>query len=303
MDTVTDMNKKTIYALGFFDGVHLGHQALLRECCRMAKELGCKTAAITFEQHPQTILGRDCPPLINNLEDRVRLLRYYGMETVQALPVTPEVMSRPWEAFLEDLVSQGAGGFVCGYDFRFGHKGLGTGEKLTAFCRQRGLACAVVPEQTAGGIRVSSTHIRQLLEQGDPETAKVFLGHPHILTGVVKKGKQLGRTLGIPTANLHLSPELAVPAFGVYACRCRIDGKYHLAVTNVGVRPTVSGFGITVEPWILDYTGDLYDRTITLEFHKFLRPEEKFPDLESLRLEIRKNARQTREYFGAMEET
>ena len=217
------MNERTIYALGFFDGVHLGHQALLRECCRMAQAHGCKTAAITFERHPQTLLGGDSPALINGLEDRIRLLKCYGMETIHTLPVTPAVMSRPWEMFLEDLMAQGAAGFVCGYDFRFGHKGRGNSERLLSFCRERGLPCTVVPEQMTGGIRVSSTHIRGLLEQGDPETAMVFLGHPHILTGQVKKGQQLGRTLGFPTANLHLSPELAGPAFGVYACRCRID--------------------------------------------------------------------------------
>ena len=129
------------------------------------------------------------------------------------------------------------------------------------------------------------------------ETAVRFLGHPYVLTGTVVPGKQLGRRLGVPTANLRLPEDAAVPKFGVYACRCRIAGAAYPAVTNVGTRPTVEGNGITVEPWILDYSGDLYGRDITLEFYRFLRSEEKFPDLEALKAQIREDARETREYL------
>jgi len=155
----------------------------------------------------------------------------------------------------------------------------------------------VVPEQTIDGIRVSSTYIRRQIEEGDMATAVRFLGHPHILTGTVVHGKALGRKLGIPTANLLLPEGMAIPRFGVYACRARIDGKVYPAVTNIGTRPTVEGVGVTVEPWILDYSGDLYDREITLEFYFFLRPEMKFPSLEALQAEIRRNAQQTRDFL------
>ena len=130
-------------------------------------------------------------------------------------------------------------------------------------------------------------------------TAVKFLGHPHILTGPVLHGHQLGRRLGIPTANLALPQGLAVPRYGVYACRCLVDGRSYSAVTNVGTRPTVDGRGVTVEPWILDYEGDLYEREITLEFHRFLRPERKFDTLQELKEEILRNARQTRDFFDA----
>ena len=155
----------------------------------------------------------------------------------------------------------------------------------------------MVPEQTVHGIRVSSTHIRALLEQGQMEEANAFLGHPHILTGQVIHGHQLGRTLGIPTANLSLPAGLVVPKFGVYACLVELEGERYPAVTNIGTRPTVHGSGITVEPWILSYQGDLYGREITLEFHKFLRPERKFPTLEALQEEIHHNAEQTIHFF------
>ena len=155
----------------------------------------------------------------------------------------------------------------------------------------------MVPEQTLDGIRISSTYIRELIENGEMSTAVKFLGHPHILTGQVIHGRHLGSTLGIPTANLRLPAELAVPKYGVYMCLCVIDGKEYPAVTNVGVRPTVSGQDVTVEPWILDYEGDLYGREILLEFYAFLRPERKFPDLQALKEELLRNADQTRAYF------
>ena len=287
------MNQKKIFALGFFDGVHLGHQALLRECVALAKEQNCQTAAITFDRHPQSLF-REAPAMISTETDREYLLRHYGMDQVFCYPVTRDVMSMPWETFLRKLMEQGAAGFVCGDDFRFGHKGEGDSEKLKSFCVQRDLPCVIVPEQTVDGIRVSSTYIRNQIRQGDMATAVKFLGHPYILTGTVVPGKQLGRRLGIPTANLHLPEGLTVPKFGVYACRVQVDGTHYPAVTNIGTRPTVEGQGITVEPWILDYSGDLYGREIRLEFHYFLRPEQKFASLEALKQQIHRDAAQTR---------
>ncbi|MBQ7801025.1 MAG: riboflavin biosynthesis protein RibF [Oscillospiraceae bacterium] len=289
---------KRIFALGFFDGVHLGHQELLRQCVRLARELDCQTAAITFDAHPKTLFSADVPPLINTVEDRCLLLRRYGIGTICRYPVVKEVMAMPWRDFLEELMAQGAAGFVCGDDFSFGNRGEGNGEKLQEFCRERDLPCVIVPEQTEDGIRVSSTHIRALIEDGKMETAARFLGHPHLLSGTVIHGHQLGRTLGIPTANLLLPAGVVVPKFGVYACLAEVGGKKYPAVANVGTRPTVSGRGITVEPWILDFEGDLYGRELRLEFYRFLRPEQKFPDLAALQAEIRKNAVETRDYFG-----
>ena len=290
--------KKRIFALGFFDGVHLGHQALLRECVRLAGETGCEAAAITFDRHPQSLFSNTPPLLISTLPTRFRLLMDYGMEHIYEFPVTEETMSTPWRSFLERLMEYGAAGFVCGQDFRFGHKGQGTGEKLLAFCEEHNLPCVIVPEQSLDGIRVSSTYIRRQIEEGDMATAVRFLGHPYVLTGTVVPGKQLGRRLGIPTANLRLPEGVAVPKFGVYACRCRIGEEAYPAVTNVGTRPTVEGQGITVEPWILDYSGDLYGREITLEFFRFLRSEEKFPDLETLKARIHADAEQTRAFLA-----
>lgn len=288
--------KKKIYALGFFDGVHLGHQKLLSQVRQLATEYHCGTAAITFDRHPKSLFLENPPVLISTVPDRKLLLHRYGMEETLVLPVTKEVMSMSWQDFVQMLLDRGAAGFVCGDDFRFGHRGEGNAEILSAFCREQELPCMIVPEQTVEDIRISSTYIRRQIESGDMATAVKFMGHPYTLTGTVVRGQQLGRTLGIPTANLQLPAGLAIPKFGVYACCVIVDGKRYAAVTNIGTRPTVAGEGITVEPWILDFSGDLYGREITLECYRFLRSERKFPSLEALQAEIRRNAEETREY-------
>lgn len=287
-----------IFALGFFDGVHLGHRALLDECVRLANRLAARPAAITFQNHPAAAFTTQFPPLLTTLSDRLALLRAFGMEDVLALPATKEVMSTNWRDFLENLLAQGAVGFVCGYDFRFGHKGEGDAERLRAFCREKGLPCVIVPEQTMDGLRISSTHIRSLIEAGDMEAANKFLGHPHVLSGQVVSGRHIGRTIGVPTANVALPDDLVVPRHGVYACLCGVGGRKYPAVTNIGSRPTVGGHQVRAESWILDFAGDLYGSDITLEFYKFLRPEQKFDSLDALQAEIRKNAAQTRNFFS-----
>ena len=286
-----------IFALGFFDGVHLGHQALLAECCRLAVAHNCETAAITFEAHPQSLFVKVPPKLINTLQDRNALLLQYGTDHVYAFPVTENIMSTDWRDFLEILLDCGGAGFVCGEDFHFGHRGEGNAENLKAFCAQRELPCAIVPEQTLDGVRISSTHVRALLEAGKVEEANRFLGHPHVLRGEVVSGRKLGRTLGVPTANLLIPEGIVCPKHGVYACKALVDGAEYLAVTNVGSRPTVGGHRVTVEPWLLDFEGDLYGKLITLLFYAFLREEKKIDSLDELKAEIQENARQTRKIF------
>lgn len=287
------MKQKKIFALGFFDGVHLGHQALLTACCRLAAEQGGLPAAVTFDLSPSAVLQAQQPNMLTTARDRELLLRQYGMEEVYLFPANAATLSMPWQAFLEDLIQEGAAGFVCGEDYRFGAGGGGTAEKLAAFAEERGLPCIIVEEQTMDGEKISSTRIRALLEAGDVENANRLLGHPHIFTGTVVPGKQLGRTMGIPTANLAFPEELVCPAFGVYACTAHVDGHIYVAVTNIGTRPTVNGQGVTIEPWILDFDGDLYGKKITLRFHKFLRPERKFDSLEELRAQIQLDAAET----------
>ena len=278
--------QKTIYALGFFDGVHLGHQALLQACRELAAEQNCQSGVVTFASHPDALVLGAAPTLLNTSDDRARLLYAYGVDIVQEIPFDKTVMNTHWADFLRSLMAAGAAGFVCGDDFRFGAGGLDTPKKLAAFCNKQKLPCAIVPSQLMEGQRISSTRIRELLEQGDLEAANRLLGHPQVFTGVVQKGKQLGRTIGFPTANLTFPEGVIVPKFGVYACNATFDGKVYAAVTNVGSRPTVNGEGITAEAHILGFDGDLYGKTVTLVFHKYLRPEQKFASLEELQAQI-----------------
>ena len=290
-------SEKRVFALGFFDGVHLGHQALLQACRAMAGQIGCTTAAITFERHPRSLFSDQAPALISTVFDRHRLLERYGMDHIRCFPVTEEVMSTHWHTFLDNLVDAGAVGFVCGDDFHFGYRGAGNADLLQRYCEERNLPCKIVSEQTVDQTRVSSSLIRRLIESGDMATATKFLGHPHILTGHVIHGQKLGRRLGVPTANLVIPHGIIVPRLGVYACRVIIAGRSYPAVANVGTRPTVNGSGITVEPWILDFEGDLYDQQVQIEFYRFLRPETKFDDLSALQHQIRLDANETRKFF------
>lgn len=292
------MTEKTIFALGFFDGVHLGHQALLTACRHLAFRKGCKAGVVTFTSHPDTLVTGQTPPLIETPAQRKRTLFGYVLDRILELPFDEELMNMPWQRFLEDLMEKGAAGFVCGDDFRFGFRGEGNARLLADFCRERGLPWAVVPAQSFDGIRVSSSHIRQLLENGEMAQAVRFLGHPHRITGTVAAGRQLGRTIGIPTANIELPAGVVCPRHGVYACKAAVDGQEYLAVTNIGNRPTVGGRHVTVEAWLLDFEGDLYGKELSLLFYEFLRPEQKFDSLAQLQAEIQKNAQQVRKIFG-----
>lgn len=294
---------KRVIALGFFDGVHIGHGALLRQVARRAEELGAVPAALTFDRPPKAMVGGAPVPLINTAEDRAWLMEtLYGIREVEVLPFDRAMMELPWERFVTGILLERfrAVHVVAGHDYRFGHRGEGNTEKLAALCARLGMGCDIIDRVELNGVTVSSTHIRGLIEAGDMEEAGRFLGHPHILSGTVVHGRQLGRTMGTPTSNLAVPEGVLVPAFGVYAARAVTPEGTYPAVTNVGVRPTVdSGGGVTVEPWILDYSGDLYGRPVRVEFCKRLRPERRFGSVDELKQAILRNAEETRAYFAS----
>lgn len=293
--------QKRIIALGFFDGVHLGHAALLRRTRELANQYGLSAAALTFDTHPDELVHGERVALLNTPADRTFLMQTrYGMDEVLTLHFDRETMQQPWEDFVETTLHKtyGAAHVVCGHDFHFGAKGAGNPAKLYEKCRELGIGCDCIPEIRVDGQTVSSTLIRSLIETGQMQKAVQFLGHAHILSGKVVTGRQLGRTLGIPTANL-LPPEgLLLPKFGVYAAKAYFDGESRLAVVNVGFRPTVGGHRATVEPWILDFDGDLYGHELRIELYAFLREEKKFESLEALKAEIERNAEQTKDFFA-----
>ena len=297
--------RERVIALGFFDGVHLGHGALLRRAVEEAKKRGCESAVFTFDRPPKEVItGVPCP-LINSPEDRAALVkRLYGIDEMLMVPFDDEMRTTPWDRFVTEILvgRYGAVHLVAGHDHHFGHKNQGSPELLKAKCAELGLGCDIIPAVTLNGVTVSSTHIRKLLEEGDVETARAFLGHPHVLTQTVGHGRRLGRTIGIPTANLVAPPHVLLPRRGVYAAKITLpDGRAFGGVTNVGVRPTVNnGQDVTVEPWILDFDGDLYGQAIRVEFYRRLRDERKFDSLAALRSQIETDAVKTREAYPEM---
>jgi len=305
-ETLETMQRRVI-ALGFFDGVHLGHAVLLDLVRVRAKELGAVPAVLTFDTHPRGVVQGDQTPLINDLNARIDLIRrLHGSSDVLVLPLPFDeaLRSMPWDAFLPFLQREyGAVHVVCGYDYRFGFQGAGNPERLKEQCGTLGIGVDVVPEVLLDGVPVSSTYIRELLSAGDMERAGRFLGHPHVLLGVVRHGYKLGRTLGAPTINMEFPEGVIVPPRGVYAMRVFLPGEAEgrFAVTNVGVRPTVDREAeprVTVESYIIDFDGDLYGQEIRVEFYRYLRPEVRFEDVGDLKAQIQRDVEEARRHFG-----
>ncbi|WP_418779386.1 riboflavin biosynthesis protein RibF [Intestinimonas sp.] len=293
---------KRVIALGFFDGVHTGHGALLSRVREKAAALEAVPTAFTFDAHPGSRITGAVTPLINSATDRADLMRrLYGIREI-IVAHFDSMMRMPWEDFITEYLvkEQGAVHVVAGHDFHFGYKGEGNPRRLAEKCAALGVGCDIIPKIEKEGITISSTYIRTLIAQGEMERADAFLGHPHVLTDRVAHGKKLGSTLGFPTVNLHFPPGVLVPAYGVYATRVWFEnGDSRPAVTNIGMRPTVDdGDAVSVEGYILDFQGDLYGQTIRMEFFRRLRGERKFPSLDALREEVMRNAQQTRDYFA-----
>ena len=286
--------EKNVVALGFFDGVHIGHAALLNRVNEKARQLGVSPAVLSFDAHPDTVVFGKAVPLINSMDGRAELMkRLFGIEKNFVVHFDKEKMHQPWQEFIQALIAESnAVHFVVGHDFRFGYKGEGTAEKLSAYCGERGIGCDIIPAVKLDGITVSSTIIRKLLEEGKIEEANRFLGHPHTLTDTVHEGFRLGRTISFPTINMRFPEGVLVPKHGVYASKAHFDGSEHRAVTNIGIRPTVAGnsAAVSVESFILDYSGDLYGHNVRIEFLSFIRPEEKFGSVDELKDQIRKDA-------------
>ena len=297
------MNKpRRVIALGFFDGVHKGHGALLQAVTTAAGRLDAVPAAFTIDRHPPSVITGQAVPLLSTVEDRAWLMRrYYGIQEVIVASFSA-MQHMDWVDFVDHyLVEQlGAVHVVAGHDFHFGYMGKGNPQRLKERCAQLGVGCDIIEKVVQDGITISSTYIRTLIAQGEITRANEFLGHPHILTNQVTHGKKIGSsTLGFPTVNLSIPPGIIVPAKGVYATRVWFDGQCRCAVTNIGVRPTVEDNDgrVTVEGFILDFDGDLYGHQLRMEFHKYLRGERKFESMAALSQEIGRNAQQTREYF------
>ncbi|MDO4174214.1 MAG: bifunctional riboflavin kinase/FAD synthetase [Eubacteriales bacterium] len=299
-----EKDAKRAIALGYFDGVHCGHQALMKLAVQRAKENGAVSSVFTFDVHPDTVITGQHVPLITSEARRgVEIRERGGVDEVIFAHFNEELRNMDWKKFIDDvLVGQfHACWIITGRNNRFGYRGQGTPERLQEECARLGIGCDIVESVRIDNIVVSSTYIRQQLAMGNMERAQEFLGHPYTIAGVVQHGRRVGRTLGYRTVNLELPQEMQAPPFGVYVSRVLVDGEAHIAVTNIGVHPTFGlGDKACVEPHLLDFDGDLYGKMIQVELLHFLRPEKQFENSELLKQAITMDIADTRKYFEDM---
>ena len=291
---------------GTFDGVHIGHQRILARLREVARGSDAPAVVITYWPHPRLVLGP--PPshpelldlqLLNTLEERITKLAELGVDYLLIVPFTKEFAQWTSEEYIQQLLLKALGTkqLVIGYDHRFGKNREGGFEYLSHNADRYGLSVEEIPREDVDAVGVSSTRIRQALRQGDIATANRYLGYQYPLTGLVMHGRKLGRTIGYPTANLVVDEPLKlVPARGVYAVWATTAAKTrHPAMLSIGVRPTIGNNLVqTIEVNLLDFTGDLYDQLLTLEFVAWLRAEEKYDGLGALTAQLALDAENTR---------
>ena len=287
-------NRKTAAALGAFDGLHIGHRAVIAE----AVESGLLPVVFTFRDNPAERLAGACQYLTTE-EERLRVLESWGVAVV-VMPTFGSVADWSAGRFLEMLRDDlNVGMISCGEDFSFGKNAAGKVGMLAEFCEASGIALHIAQPVCYDGERVSATRIRAALQRGEAEAVAAMLGRPFGFAFEVVHGNRLGRTIGIPTINQAFPPGFILPRFGVYASAVYVDGKVLCGVTNVGVKPTVGADRALSETWIPDFFGDLYGRTLRLELLGFIRDEQKFQSLTELRGVIEQNAVTAKAIFTA----
>jgi len=293
--------KQTFVSIGMFDGLHMGHQTLVRRLAEQAREKKMLSAVITFKQHPSTLLvsGKSTPLLIS-LDERIRLLKDIPVDLVIALTFSPELAAlgaQPFVSMLQRYLKMQ--GMILGWDFALGHKREGSLETLHDLGQQLGFSTEVFSPVKYNNEIVSSTAIRQALTKGDISTANAMLTRPFSLEGTIVSGDGRGAKLGFPTANLMLTPQQALPADGAYAAFATLDGQIHHAATFIGTRPTFSGVERIVETHLLDLSRNLYNHNLKLAIIERLRGVEKFPDAKALQSQIALDILQVRQILSA----
>lgn len=284
------MQEKTSVALGSFDGVHRGHQAVLQSALSFARE-GLLPVVLLFDRHPLSVLRGTAPPALLEENARTQMLRTMGfaVETVSFAAIH----TLPPDAFVRQILCDRlhAGAVSCGFNYRFGRDGAGDADTLRALCGERNIRLCVHEPVCEGGVPVSSTTVRSLLEQGDVERANAMLGRAFSFSGTVIHGNENGRAFGFPTANTAYPQGLSVPRFGVYATDAAVDGRTYRAITNIGIRPTISDTTLLCETHIPGMAIDLYGKTLTVSLRRFIRPEKQFASLADVFKQVRQDLR------------
>ena len=276
-----------VVALGMFDGVHLGHRALMTRLLEEAERLGVAPCVYTFSNHPLEVLGGSVR-MLSTVRERNKLLRTLGAQEVVSVPFTRELAALGTEQFVDLLMEQwDVRALVVGYNYTCGDHGTGTPETLAKIGERRGFTVSVVEPVMYEGLPVSSTRIRETIERGDVSLGADLLARRYMLSGTVVQNKRIGRRIGFPTANIAADPKRVIPADGVYASVAYVGGAPYRAVTNIGSNPTVHGETLTIETHLLDFDSDIYGETLTVAFRKRLRGEIVYDSLEALKEQIR----------------
>ena len=296
--------RPVVVALGNFDGVHLGHQEVLRRAVEGGRGRDMKVVAATFHPHPRAVLGAGDPPkLLTPLGLRSEMLLLYGADDVWVIPFDVALSRKTPEQFVKDVLigEGGAGVVVVGKNFRFGHKAAGHFGDLLRLMREAG-GMAVGVQVRGGGMEggISSTRIRALVSGGDVTEAAGLLGRPYMLRGEVVVGDRRGRSIGFPTANVLPHTDAVIPARGVYAGFLRFGENEYAACTNVGVAPTFGRAESRVEAYLLDFEGDLYGRVVDVSFLKRIREERRFAGVDELIGQIRRDVEEARIIAGGL---
>ncbi len=291
-----------VATIGFFDGVHLGHRYLLELVKEGAVRRGLSSMVITFPVHPRVALGTNYrPALLTTLEEKLRLLERAGINVCTLLDFTPEFAKQSAEAFMEILARDfGVRCLIVGHDHRFGSNPQDGFAEYQAYGARFGIELVQADALKTDEFTVSSSYVRRMIAEGNVARAAFCLGRYYTLCGTVVEGRQVGRKIGFPTANLQLeSFELLIPKEGVYAAFVEVEGEEYLAMVNVGSRPTLdNGSDISIEAHLLDFTGELYGAKLRLEFAGRLRDEKKFDSLDALRSQLCDDARRTKEMLS-----
>ena len=288
----------SVVGIGFFDGVHRGHQSIIRRAVRFAEESGTRSVVVTFDRHPMEVVNPGSQPkLLMTLARRARVLGEQGVDLVVVLPFDDDLRHASAEDFVDHVLCGPlqAQRVVVGANFRFGHKAAGDVAVLADLGPSRGFASEGVTLLELDGTVISSTEIRAAVDRGDVERATRMLGRPHVVDGVVVRGDQRGAELGYPTANLQVDPRIAVPAPGIYAGVAALPGdRQAAAAISVGTNPTFGGAELRIEAFLLDFDEDVYGVRCALDFRHRLRGQERYENIADLAAQIGRDVVQTR---------
>lgn len=303
LDEKTTPGKPLVATIGFFDGVHRGHQFLIKQVCDEAKASGMESAVITFDEHPRKVLHQDYQPrLLSTLEEKLILLSRTGIDNAVVLHFDREMAGLSAHDFMEKVLRDrlNVKKLIIGYDNRFGHNRAEGFDDYVRMGHEMGIEVIQSQAFSLDGVNVSSSYIRKLIEKGELELANKCLGYPYAIYGKVVSGYQEGRKLGFPTANLDLSGSgQLVPANGVYGVKVRLQDsmQYRRGMMNIGTRPTFNGKNLSIEAYIFDFSDDIYGQTLVAAFIHRIRDEHKFDSAEELAEQMRNDAKIIEEQF------